>query len=131
MEFVTKINDTAAEIGCTATTFANPTGLYDTRQQTTARDMLTITNYALSLDGFEGIATATAFTPTTANPANHPDASAWNWTQANSMTLEDAPLLRGCQGYQDRQPEQDRTEHHHRGNAGREYISGNSAERTL
>ena len=88
--FVTKINDTAAEIGCTATTFANPTGLYDTRQQTTARDMLTITNYALSLDGFEEIATATAFTPTTANPANHPDASAWNWTQANSMTLEDS-----------------------------------------
>ena len=43
--------------------------------------MLTITNYALSLDGFEEIATATAFTPTTANPANHPDASAWNWTQ--------------------------------------------------
>ena len=62
--FVTKMNDTAAEIGCTATTFANPTGLYDTRQQTTARDMLTITNY--------------------------PDASAWNWTQANSMTLEDS-----------------------------------------
>lgn len=88
--FVTKMNDTAAEIGCTATTFANPTGLYDTRQQTTARDMLTITNYALSLDGFEEIATATAFTPTTANPANHPDASAWNWTQANSMTLEDS-----------------------------------------
>ena len=32
--FVAKMNDTAAEIGCTATTFANPTGLYDTRQQT-------------------------------------------------------------------------------------------------
>ncbi|MFR0950855.1 MAG: hypothetical protein ACLSFT_10175 [Ruminococcus callidus] len=46
--FVTKMNDTAAEIGCTATTFANPTGLYDTRQQTTARDMLTITNYAFA-----------------------------------------------------------------------------------
>ena len=29
--FVTKMNDTAAEIGCTATTFANPTGLYDTQ----------------------------------------------------------------------------------------------------
>ena len=88
--FVTKMNDTAAEIGCTATTFTNPTGLCDNRQQTTARDMLTITNYALSLDGFEEIATATSFTPKTANPMNHPDASAWNWTQANSMALEDS-----------------------------------------
>lgn len=89
-DFVAEMNEAAAEIGCTATTFANPTGLFDVKQQTTARDMLTITNYALSLDGFEEIATAATFTPSTANPVNHPDASSWNWTQANSMMLEDS-----------------------------------------
>lgn len=86
--FVAKMNETAQKIGCTATTFANPTGLYDTQQITTARDLLTLTNYALQLDGFEEIATADAFTPASSNPTNHPDAAAWSWTQANSMMLE-------------------------------------------
>lgn len=86
--FVTKMNETAQEIGCTATTFSNPTGLYDARQMTTARDMLMITNYALNLDGFEEIATAGTFSPSSSNPANHPDASAWSWTHANPMMLE-------------------------------------------
>lgn len=86
--FVAKMNETAQEIGCTATTFANPTGLYDARQMTTARDMLTITNYALSLDGFEEIATTTSFSPSSSNLANHPDAAAWSWTHANPMMLE-------------------------------------------
>ncbi len=86
--FVGQMNSKAQEIGCTATTFTNPTGLADSGQTTTARDMLTITNYALQLSGFEDIATAVSFTPTTPNPANHADAAAWTWTQANSMALE-------------------------------------------
>ena len=82
------MNDKAAEIGCTATTFTNPTGLYDSRQLTTARDMLLITNYALQIDEFEEIATAVTFSPSISNATNHPDASAWTWTQANAMTQE-------------------------------------------
>lgn len=86
--FVQEMNDKAAEIGCTATTFTNPTGLYDSGQLTTARDMLLITNYALQIDEFEEIATAVTFSPSISNATNHPDASAWTWTQANAMTQE-------------------------------------------
>lgn len=88
--FVTMMNDKAKELGCNSTTFVNATGLYDVQQTTTARDMLTITNYALSLDGFEEIATAVEFTPTTPNPENHSDTGLWTWIQANSMMLEDS-----------------------------------------
>lgn len=83
--FVTMMNDKAQELGCTATTFQNPTGLYDTHQTSTARDLLTITNYALSLDDFEEIATTQAFTPTTKNSENHGDGSDWIWTHSNTM----------------------------------------------
>ena len=86
--FVQLMNDKAAEIGCTATTFVNPTGLYDAKQVSTARDLLMIANYALQIDGFEEIATTVTYTPTTANTANHPDPAAWVWTQSNSMMLE-------------------------------------------
>ncbi len=88
--FVAMMNEKAQELGCENTTFTNATGLYDIQQVTTARDILTITNYALSLEGFEEIATTVEFTPSTPNPENHADVSLWKWTQANSMMLEDS-----------------------------------------
>lgn len=88
--FVSMMNDKAAELGCTNTTFTNATGLYESQQTTTARDMLTIVNYALSLKDFEEIATTVEFSPSSKNPENHGDASHWKWTQANSMVLEDS-----------------------------------------
>ena len=65
-----------------------PPVFHDSRQLTTARDMLLITNYALQIDEFEEIATAVTFSPSISNATNHPDASAWTWTQANAMTQE-------------------------------------------
>jgi len=56
--FVDKMNAKAAEIGAVNTVFANPHGLYDPNQVTTARDMALITQYALTVPGFEEIATA-------------------------------------------------------------------------
>lgn len=53
--FVSKMNETAQEIGCKNTHFVNPHGLYDENQYTTAYDMLTITKYALNLPGFQKI----------------------------------------------------------------------------
>ena len=88
--FVAKMNDKAKALGCTGTTFTNPTGLADAQQQTTARDMLTITNYALSLKDFEKISTTVSYTPKSSNPENHPDAAAWVWTHSNAMMLEDS-----------------------------------------
>lgn len=51
--FVDMMNQKALEIGCTATNFTNPNGLYDEAQCTTARDMAIITEYALKVPHFE------------------------------------------------------------------------------
>ncbi len=56
--FVNMMNEKAAELGATSTHFTNPHGLYDEGQYTTARDMLKITEYALSLPGFTELAAA-------------------------------------------------------------------------
>ncbi len=56
--FVEKMNAKASEIGAVNTHFKNPHGLYDTEQVTTAKDMALITQYALTVPGFEEIATA-------------------------------------------------------------------------
>lgn len=53
LAFVKLMNEKAAEIGCTNTHFANPTGMPDANHYTTARDMALITRYALSVEGFE------------------------------------------------------------------------------
>ena len=50
--FVNMMNEKAQAIGAVNTHFANPHGLYDESQHTTARDMLLITEYALNLPGF-------------------------------------------------------------------------------
>ncbi|MDE5564470.1 MAG: D-alanyl-D-alanine carboxypeptidase, partial [Oscillospiraceae bacterium] len=47
--FITMMNDKAAELGCTQTSFTNVTGMYDVGQKTTANDLALITKYALSL----------------------------------------------------------------------------------
>ncbi len=88
--FVTMMNEKAAELGCTETTFVNPTGLYDRRQTTTARDLLTITNYAMENEDFASIATTVEYTPKISTPENHRGDEAWVWTHANSMMLEDS-----------------------------------------
>lgn len=86
--FVKKMNEKVAEIGCTDTVIQNPTGLYDAKQTTTARDMLKITQYALEQDWFNTISNTVSYTPTSANPTNHPDAAAWIWTHSNTMLLK-------------------------------------------
>lgn len=83
--FVSMMNDKAASLGCTNTHFTNPTGLYDAAQVSTARDLLTITTYALQNDDFQEIATTQAFSPTTLNSENHSDPTAWIWTHSNTM----------------------------------------------
>ncbi len=85
---VDRMNQKAKDLGCTATTFTNATGLYDPAQTTTARDMLTITNYALSLDGFEEIADTREYAPQITNTENHPSSDEWIWTHSNTMMQE-------------------------------------------
>ena len=66
--FVDMMNTKAQEIGATNTHFANPHGLPNDDQYTTARDMYLITKYAMDLDPiFMQIATSTEYTMPAAN----------------------------------------------------------------
>lgn len=83
--FISMMNEKAQEIGCTSTNFTNPTGLYDINQYTTARDMATLTEYALSVPLFETIATTATYNPSVPNLQNHESLDSWIWTNSNIM----------------------------------------------
>lgn len=59
--FVQLMNEKAAELGCTNTHFTNPHGLHNENHYSTARDMVTITEYAMSLPHFTEITSTTAY----------------------------------------------------------------------
>lgn len=60
--FVEKMNQRAAELGCTNTHFSNPTGLSDEAQVTTAHDLALITKAALDNEQFRKISSADQYT---------------------------------------------------------------------
>lgn len=60
-EFVNMMNQTATKLGMTNTHFANPTGLLDEYQYTTARDISLLMKYAVSLPVFNKIYSAKAY----------------------------------------------------------------------
>lgn len=97
--FVDMMNEKAQELGCTSTSFANPTGMYDMNQYTTARDMAEITMYALDVPLFENIATTWLYTPSIPNFDNHPTQAEWYWTHSNLMMEEDGEYFyKGAKG---------------------------------
>lgn len=80
--FVDMMNAKAVEIGAEHTVFANPHGLYDPAQVTTAKDIALITQYALTVPRFEEIATAGEYE---VNPKSYitPHDSQWTWSHSN------------------------------------------------
>lgn len=82
--FVDKMNQKAKEIGADNTVFTNPHGLYDPKQVSTARDMALITEYALTVPGFEDIATTEEYQ---ANPISYTTQheEEWTWTHSNTI----------------------------------------------
>ncbi len=90
--FVEKMNNKAAELGMDSTHFTNPTGMYDENQYTTARDMATLTRYALSVPLFETIATTYNYTPVVPNPERHKHIDEWVWSHSNVMMDPDSTL---------------------------------------
>ena len=83
--FVDMMNAKLKEIGCTQTNFTNVTGLYDTAQVTTARDMTKITQYALSVSKFMEFAGAVSYAPESPNGDRHKAEEEWVWTHSNAM----------------------------------------------
>lgn len=59
--FVQMMNDRAAELGCTGTHFANPCGLHDDNHYTTARDLMRITQAAMTNPTFAQIVSTPSF----------------------------------------------------------------------
>ena len=53
--FVEMMNKKAADLGCTGTHFMNPTGVHHRNHYSTARDLYTITKYAIGLPMFSKI----------------------------------------------------------------------------
>ncbi len=60
-QFVAMMNQKAREIGCVSTSFVDPTGLGGKAQQTTARDMAKIVNYAIKNELFNEFFSATLY----------------------------------------------------------------------
>lgn len=88
--FVKKMNEKAAAIGCTGTHFTNPTGLYDQYQLTTARDIMTITKYALDeVPRFREIATADSYSSMSKSLTVSYAINGWLWKHSNTMTAQD------------------------------------------
>ncbi len=84
--FVDMMNAKAAELGMTNTNFTNPTGMFDSEQYTTARDLATLTQYAVdNVPYFETIATTYSYHPSVPNDQNHENYASWYWTHSNIM----------------------------------------------
>lgn len=83
--FVDMMNAKAEELGMTNTRFTNATGLYSARQLCTARDMMTLLDYAMKMPRFEQIACAGSYMP--ANAASLGKEEKWNWTHSNTMSV--------------------------------------------
>ncbi len=59
--FVKLMNNKAKELGCKNTKFANPHGLHDDKQYTTAEDMFKITQYAMTTPYFTEISSTVEY----------------------------------------------------------------------
>lgn len=62
-EFVKKMNEKAAEIGCTKTNFVNASGLHDKNHYSTVRDIATIMTYAMNNSFLRIVMSAGSYTP--------------------------------------------------------------------
>jgi D-alanyl-D-alanine carboxypeptidase (penicillin-binding protein 5/6) len=68
--FVSLMNKTASDLGCTGTRFANTHGLHDSGHYTTARDLSVITRKALTYELFREISNTVEYTVPATNLSN-------------------------------------------------------------
>ena len=88
--FVEMMNDKVQEIGAVNKVFADPHGLDDGNSWTTAYDMYLITKYALSVPGFEEIATTYYYELPPTNKRGEDDSTRY-WTHTNAMMNDASP----------------------------------------
>ncbi|MBR1529756.1 MAG: D-alanyl-D-alanine carboxypeptidase [Oscillospiraceae bacterium] len=96
--FVDMMNAKAQELGCTQTNFTNVTGIADSAQKTTARELAKITQYAMNVSKFMTFASAVSYAPETQNADRH-KMDEWIWTHSNAMMQENSSYyLEGTKG---------------------------------
>jgi len=84
--FVEKMNQRAAEMGCTNTNFTNAHGLYDENAYSTARDICRIIDIALENEQFVKIFTADNYTVPATNKADARQVLTTNWMMSTDYT---------------------------------------------
>lgn len=84
--FVEKMNQRAAEMGCTGTHFTNAHGLYDENAYSTARDICRIIDIALENETFVKIFNADTYTVPATNKADVRQVLTTNWMMSNDYT---------------------------------------------
>jgi D-alanyl-D-alanine carboxypeptidase len=93
--FVERMNTRAVELGCTNTVFANPTGLPNDSEHTTAHDLALITKAAMSNETFRTISGTTSYTIPATNVSGGERVLSGKFTMTDSST--DA-FYEGCIG---------------------------------
>ncbi len=84
--FVAKMNQRAAEMGCTSTNFTNAHGLYDENAYSTARDICRIIDIALENEIFVRIFNADTYTVPATNKADARYIQTTNWMMSDDYT---------------------------------------------
>ena len=93
--FVRLMNNRAQALGATDTVFVDAHGLDNDTQRTTANDLYLITCHALSLPGFQEIATSSTYTAQATNQYGE----ARTWYHTNAMTQSGSVYyMEGVQG---------------------------------
>ncbi|MCQ2417369.1 MAG: serine hydrolase [Oscillospiraceae bacterium] len=92
--FADMMNEKAEALGMTNTRFTNGTALYSARQLSTARDMMTLLSYAMTVPQFEVIACSSAFE--TQSKSSEEGGDVWEWQHSNLMVDESSDYY--CNG---------------------------------
>ena len=92
--FAALMNEKLAQLGCTGTHFANPSGLPADNHYTTARDMAKITAWALTVPGFRELFGETFYTM----PATNKQPEKRSWGTQNAMIVTSAFTAEGAWG---------------------------------
>ncbi len=84
--FIEKMNQRAAEMGCTNTNFTNAHGLYDENAYSTARDICRIIDIALENEVFHKIFNADSYIVPATNKAEERHVLTTNWMMSSDYT---------------------------------------------
>ncbi|WP_125152587.1 D-alanyl-D-alanine carboxypeptidase family protein [Clostridium rectalis] len=94
-EFAKLMNKRAKELGCTSTNFVNPSGLYDEKHRTSAKDLALIMRELVKYPDYISIATTSAYK---ISPTNKCKESRPLWNENKLVQKLSSSYFNGCEG---------------------------------